>query len=59
MWLGTRSIYDAWKLNGSPGVRRTQELRQLASEGVLVVFESRWKVKVVVPCVFGRMVAAG
>jgi hypothetical protein len=36
-----RNTYDASEQSKSPGVRRTEELRQLASEGVPVVFESR------------------
>ena len=47
-----RNTYDASKQSKSPGVRRTEELRQLASEGVPVIFESRWKVKVGPLCIW-------
>jgi hypothetical protein len=37
----TRNPYNFWKQSKSPGARRTEELRQLASEGIPVTFESR------------------
>ncbi len=52
MWLTTPSVYDAWKQDESPGERRIKELRQLASEGVHITFESRWKARTGPLCIW-------